>query len=142
MTETRPPIRVKGIDHVTLVVEDLERSRQFYCGLLGMECVPRPAFKFPGLWFQAGVTQIHLILKHAESAPPGFPAPPEYTSAGRTFHFAFEVPDGEAALAALRDAGVRMRGEPRLRPDGCLQLFCYDPDGHIVEIFSRPPLDG
>jgi uncharacterized protein YunC (DUF1805 family) len=55
-------VRVKGLDHVTLVVADLERSKQFYCGLLGMECVERPGVNYPGLWFQAGNTQVHLIL--------------------------------------------------------------------------------
>ena len=138
MNQTSPPIRVKGIDHVTLVVEDLERSKAFYCGILGMDCVERPGFGFPGLWFQAGKTQIHLILRHAESAPPGFPAPPEYVSPGRTFHFAFEVADGKAAESALQTSGVKLKGEPRFRPDGCLQLFCFDPDGHVVELFSRP----
>lgn len=132
-----PPIRVKGIDHVTLVVDDLERSKQFYCGILGMNCVERPGFDFPGMWFQAGATQIHLILKHAGSAPPGFPAPEEYVRPGRTFHFAFEVADGKQALSALEAHGVELKGSARMRPDGCFQVFCFDPDRHIVELFSQ-----
>ena len=138
MTEANPPLRVISIDHVTLVVADLERSRQFYCDVLGMRQVERPGFNFPGMWFQAGATQIHLILQHSESAPAGFPAPAEYVSPGRTFHFAFRVADGNAALSALQAAGVSLKGEPRLRPDGCLQVFCFDPDGHVVELFSLP----
>ncbi|MFQ5735223.1 MAG: VOC family protein, partial [Planctomycetaceae bacterium] len=39
-----PPIRVKTLDHVTLIVADLEASRRFYCELLGMQFVPRPGF--------------------------------------------------------------------------------------------------
>ena len=65
------PIRVRQIDHVTFVVRDLAASRAFYEGVLGMECVPRPEFSFPGLWFQSGKTQIHLILEHPESGPAG-----------------------------------------------------------------------
>jgi catechol 2,3-dioxygenase-like lactoylglutathione lyase family enzyme len=53
------------------------------------------------------------------------------------FHFAFEVPDFETALDRLQTADVRVRGTG-LRPDGCHQLWCYDPDGHVVELFSRP----
>ena len=132
------PVRAKGLDHVTLVVADLARSQQFYCGLLGMECVARPGFNFPGLWFQAGNTQVHLILQHTESAPAGFPAPPEYVKPGRTFHYAFEVDDAMAAHAKLVAAGTPMKGDPKHRPDGCLQVFCHDPDGHVVEVFSRP----
>src|SRR5262245_52764364 len=55
---------VQGLDHVTIVVADLERSRKFYCDALGMQEVPRPGFSFLGKWFQAGKTQIHLILEH------------------------------------------------------------------------------
>jgi catechol 2,3-dioxygenase-like lactoylglutathione lyase family enzyme/uncharacterized protein YunC (DUF1805 family) len=136
--EAPPPLEVLGLDHVTLVVADLERSRQFYCGVLGMKNIERPGFSFPGLWFQAGSTQIHLILEHPESAPAGFPAPPDYASPGRTFHFAFEVRDASQVAAILTAHGVPLKGQPRLRPDGCLQVFCLDPDGHVVEVFSRP----
>ena len=47
-------IRVQHIDHVTIVVRDLNRSREFYVGLLGMEEVDRPSFSFAGAWFKAG----------------------------------------------------------------------------------------
>src|SRR5437588_4399821 len=40
-------VRVRSIDHVTLVVQDLERSRNFYVQTLGMREVPRPGFSFP-----------------------------------------------------------------------------------------------
>src|SRR5437867_2686624 len=53
-------IQVKTLDHVTIVVKDLDRSRRFYVEVLGMRLVPRPPFAFDGLWFQAGETQIHL----------------------------------------------------------------------------------
>lgn len=132
------PIQVKNIDHVTLVVADLERSRKFYCDLLGMQQVTRPGFHFPGMWFQIGVQQIHLIETRADSAPAGFPAPPEYVRPGRTFHYAFEVNDATQVIPILQAHGVEVKGEARHRPDGCLQTFCYDPDGHVVEIFSRP----
>lgn len=137
MTTSAHPIGVRTLDHVTLVVDDLERSASFYVDLLGMRRVERPVFGFPGLWFQAGNTQIHLILKHEKSSPSGLPDAPPQAGAGRVFHFAFEVPDFEAAASRLAEASVRVRGTG-LRPDGCHQLWCYDPDGHVVELFSRP----
>jgi catechol 2,3-dioxygenase-like lactoylglutathione lyase family enzyme len=130
-------IRVLSLDHVTLVVADLERSAAFYVDLLGMQRTERPAFGFPGLWFQAGTTQIHLIEANEQSSPAGLPDAPPHAAAGRVFHFAFEVPDCRQAAAALRSAGVKVRGGPSLRPDGCVQVWCYDPDGHVVELFSR-----
>lgn len=41
------PLRVKTLDHVTLVVKDLERSDAFYAGVLGMQPVEHPSFRFP-----------------------------------------------------------------------------------------------
>jgi len=132
------PVRVKNINHVTLVVEDLERSKAFYCGMLGMEEVPRPAFSFPGKWFQAGPSQIHLILAHEGSALAGCPTPGGTASAGRATHFAFEVTDAAMAYDYLKERGANLRGEPKFRPDGFLQVFCQDPDGYIVEVYSWP----
>src|SRR5205807_6384516 len=131
------PIGVKTLDHVTLVVDDLERSAGFYVDLLGMRQVERPTFDFPGSWFQAGSTQIHLILKHEKSSFSGLPDAPPEAAAGRVFHFAFEVADCHAAVRCLASAGVRIRGTG-LRPDGCRQVWCYDPDGHVGELLSRP----
>ncbi|MBI1901925.1 MAG: DUF1805 domain-containing protein [Planctomycetia bacterium] len=137
---TAPPVQVRTLDHVTVVVSDLDRSRKFYCGILGMREVPRPTFSFPGLWFQAGDTQIHLIGAHEGAAAPGAPPLPAQVRPGRSMHYAFEVADARAAHASLIAAGVRVLAEPRLRPDGCVQVFMLDPDGHVVEVFSRPPL--
>jgi len=135
---TLETIGVLAFDHLTLVVQDLERSRRFYVDVLGMRQVERPAFSFAGLWFQLGSNQIHLILEHDQSGPAGSPPPPGHASAGRTLHFAFEVADAHRALEQLQRLEVPIRSGPKLRPDGCTQIWCYDPDGHIVELFSRP----
>lgn len=133
---TDTTLGVKGIDHVTLVVADLELSRQFYVGLLGMTDVPRPDFGFPGLWFQAGNTLIHLNVESAESGPAGMRY--SATKISRAMHFAFEVEDGDVAAQQLRDRGIAIVEGPRQRPDGATQLYVQDPDGHLVEIFSPP----
>lgn len=133
---TSAAIGVKTLDHVTLVVADLDRSAGFYVDLLGMQRVDRPTFGFPGLWFQAGNTQIHLILQNPKSSPAGLPEAPPEAAAGRVFHYAFEVADFQYAIERLKSAGIRIRGTG-LRPDGCHQVWCYDPDGHVVELFSR-----
>src|SRR4051794_39103263 len=100
-------IRVKCIDPATPVVRDLDRSRQFYVGVLGMREVPRPAFSFDGLWFQAGATQIHLILEYAGSGPAGNLLP-EPRRNSRTHHLAFLVDDAAATLPLLEAAGANV----------------------------------
>jgi catechol 2,3-dioxygenase-like lactoylglutathione lyase family enzyme len=133
MTENAP-IRVRKLDHVTIVVKDLEHSRRFYCDALGMEQVPRPNFSFDGRWFQAGDTQIHLILEHGQSGPAGDTG----LRSTRAHHMAFRVDDAHAAAERLRQLGVPFVSEPKERPDGAVQAFVSDPDGHIVELCSPP----
>jgi catechol 2,3-dioxygenase-like lactoylglutathione lyase family enzyme/uncharacterized protein YunC (DUF1805 family) len=130
-------VAVKSLDHVTLVVEDLERSRRFYVDALGMREVPRPAFSFAGSWFQAGKTQIHLILKFSGSGPAGNPLP-EHLRSSRTHHFAFEVEDAEVAYSRMQELRVPILSGPKPRPDGYIQVFLTDPDGHVVELCSPP----
>lgn len=129
--------RVKTLDHVTVVVKDLDRSRRFYVEALGMREVPRPPFSFAGSWFQAGTTQIHLILEFSGSGPAGNLVP-ESQRSSRTHHFAFEVDDATAVLARLRAMQVPILGGPKPRPDGYVQVFVTDPDGHVVELCSPP----
>jgi catechol 2,3-dioxygenase-like lactoylglutathione lyase family enzyme/uncharacterized protein YunC (DUF1805 family) len=135
---TGPGIQVKSIDHVTLVVKDLERSRHFYVDVLGMREVPRPAFTFAGLWFQAGMTQIHLILEFSGSGPAGNLLPAAQRSS-RTQHVAFEVEDATAVVRHLEAMQVPILHPPKPRPDGYIQIFVTDPDGHVIELCSPPP---
>ena len=134
-----PPIHVQSLDHVTLVVSDLERSRRFYCDVLGMREVARPAFSFAGSWFQAGATQIHTILEHEQSGPAGNAAAGRSTLT-RTHHFAFVVADAHAAARRLKELGIALISEPKPRPDGAIQVFVRDPDGYVVELCTPPRL--
>ena len=49
------------IDHYFVRANDLERSRRFYCAVLGFEEMPRPDFGFPGYWLGVnGRIQVHM----------------------------------------------------------------------------------
>ncbi|MCA8987477.1 MAG: VOC family protein [Planctomycetaceae bacterium] len=130
-------IQVETIDHVTIVVRDLDASRRFYLDLLGMREVPRPNFSFAGAWFQAGQTLIHLILEHDLSGPAGNRASQKST---RMQHLAFRVPDANQAWQQMQASGVELEvvSPPKFRPDGAVQIFLADPDGHIIELASEP----
>jgi len=136
-TETNLRLSVDRIDHVTLVVADLDRSRAFFADLLGMKEVPRPDFGFPGLWFEAGNTQIHLNISSTEAGTPGLTY--DATNVTRALHVAFSVDDADAAAEFLLSRGVEIIAGPRKRPDGAVQLYILDPDGHQIEITSPPP---
>ena len=137
MNDKSVPIQVKTLDHVTLVVKDLARSRRFYVDGLGMREVERPGFSFAGSWFQAGPTQIHLILEFEGSGPAGLPIP-ERSKSSRNHHFAFQVDDAHAAAERCRVLDLPIVSGPKERPDGVVQVFILDPDGHVVELCSLP----
>lgn len=132
-----PESGVRSLDHVTLVVADLDASRAFYVGALGMREVRRPGFSFDGAWLQAGSTQVHLILEHELSSRSGNPLPPEERRK-RAPHFAFVVEDAAALLPRLAERGIEVASGPVERPDGALQVFVVDPDEHLVELCSKP----
>jgi lactoylglutathione lyase len=127
ITLTIGTMTISELNHVALHVQDVERSCTFYRDVLRLEPIPRPAFTFPGAWFRLGTTQeLHLIGDRSE---PVF-------SHNRGNHFALRVDDLDAWEGHLRD--VRAEFQPRnLRPDGALQLFLRDPDGHVIELFSK-----
>jgi lactoylglutathione lyase len=120
-------MKILELNHVAIHVEDVARSTRFYAEVLGLEPMARPAFSFPGAWFRVGREQeLHLIGRRPEA-----PSPP------RERHFAFRVDSIEAAVARLRERGQEFEG-PRPRPDGALQIFLRDPDGHMLELFTGP----
>jgi catechol 2,3-dioxygenase-like lactoylglutathione lyase family enzyme len=133
---TQPLLHVKTIDHITLVVRNLEAASRFYREVLGMRPVERPAFGFPGAWFQAGGTQIHMNVAGEEAGEPGIRVIGA-KNAPRAFHFAFEVDDCDSAASALEADGHPIEVIPRSRPDGARQMYLRDPDGHLVELYSR-----
>ena len=65
---SNPPIRVRGINHVTLSVSDVKRSVDFYQGLFGMPVINRQGTTSAGLQIGAGPQQ--LGLSSAGSNPP------------------------------------------------------------------------
>lgn len=122
-------LKTLELNHVALRASDLERTCKFYREVLLLEQIPRPAFDFPGAWFRLGVAQeLHIISGDnvAKSIPQS-----------RGNHFALRVDDLQAWQKHLQPLNVIFRG-PVKRPDGALQLFIADPDGHAIELFTGP----
>lgn len=117
--------------HAALLVQDLERSRQFYGEVLGLTECPRP-LTFPGAWYQIGSQQLHLIVSQDYSAQL---IDPERW--GRNRHVALAVSNLEDCQRQLNTAGVTYQ----LSHSGRAALFVHDPDGNIIELsqVDAPP---
>jgi catechol 2,3-dioxygenase-like lactoylglutathione lyase family enzyme len=125
------------LQHCGLIVADLERSRRFYGGALGLEEVPRPHnFRFEGAWFQVGDDQLHLLVESETTGSAGAPDPGPSGAMGLATHIALEVDDLEGSRARLDEHGVVLIGGPMPRGDGYDQVFVRDPDGYVIELFQ------
>jgi lactoylglutathione lyase len=117
---------IHELNHVALHVSDVDRSCAFYQTVLQLQPLARPAFTFPGAWFRLGTNQeLHLIGDRREPV----------LSHRRGNHFAVRTDDLGAWEAHFNQLNVEYQA-PRERPDGALQLFLSDPDGHVIELFT------
>lgn len=122
-------MHIRELNHVALLVADLDRSCEFYLRVLKLTPIPRPAFDFPGAWFRLGEHQeLHLIGGRLE----------QIVSGNRSNHFALLTNDLDAWEKHLTSVSADFRPR-KLRPDGAGQIFLRDPDGHTIELCSPPP---
>lgn len=120
-------LRITEINHIALHVSDVSESCHFYLNVLRFKPLERPAFDFPGAWFQIGSHQeLHLIGNRAENV----------LSGSRSNHFALEVENLSDWEQHLKEQKATYR-PPKPRPDGIAQIFVKDPDGYWIELFSR-----
>ena len=115
-------IQITHIDHVSVLITDVERSRGFYRDVLGLKEIAKPrSFSFVALWFELGNQQLHLLLKDKPD-----------TRSPR--HFALRVKDVPAARSYFRERGIALE-ETTVIPS-CDRFFVYDPDGNRIEIIQ------
>ena len=115
-------LTITQIDHVSVIITDLERSRRFYRDTLGLKEIAKPrTFDFRVLWFELGNQQLHLLLKDRPDA-----LSPR--------HFALRVADCAAARAYFRERGLRP--EETTPIPGADRFFLHDPDGNRIEVIQ------
>ena len=115
--------------HAALIVSDLEKAAVFYEKVLGLAQAPRSR-TFPGLWYQIGAFQLHLMQHDDWQAP--CPRPDKW---GRNAHLAFEVEDLEAIKEKLSNQGYPVQ----MSSSGRAACFTQDRDGNILELSQRLP---
>jgi catechol 2,3-dioxygenase-like lactoylglutathione lyase family enzyme len=117
-----------SLNHVALSATDLTRSTRFYERLFDCQELPVPDVGFPTVWLSLGDRQLHLFERD--------------TAVPQLHHFAVAVDDFAEACRRAEALGA-FDGAPYGReayrlPDGTVQLFLRDPDGHLVEVDGAP----
>jgi catechol 2,3-dioxygenase-like lactoylglutathione lyase family enzyme len=132
---------VSELEHVLVLTDDIEATREFYERAVGLRAGDRPPLEFPGYWLYAGnVPCLHVADRatyraHAATLGLSVGDGPDRGGSGSApvDHIAFSASDYEAVTARLAAAGI----EP-VRNDvpggGPRQLFFDDPQGLRVEI--------
>lgn len=153
-------IMVTGVWHFSFTVGDLERSIEFYCGLLGMQVSHRQDQANPYTQKLVGyagaklkVAQLSIaevsigpsghILELVQYTEPVYPPHPPGTAFPNSAHMAFVVADIQSEYERLRNAGVKFRSEPVAIAAGInrggASVYFLDPDGITLELLQPPP---
>jgi catechol 2,3-dioxygenase-like lactoylglutathione lyase family enzyme len=128
--------QVTGVVHISLPVNDLQESIQFYKDILGFK--ERGKIGIDGFCLMAGETPI-ILTQRPE------PLPPEQAKAqvGQLCHQAFYVQseDYDAAQVQIRERGIPIDGED-WRKTGVFtgrSFYFFDPSGNRLEINDPTP---
>ena len=128
---------ITELNHYLLVAKDLEKTREFYQKVLGLELAERPDFGFPGYWLKTGedicvhlasqapnkIRDQFLLKKHAKGT----------RGSGSVDHIAFLAKEPEEMRKRIRKHKVEMHY--RSFPDAKLfQIFLKDPDDVTIEL--------
>jgi len=131
--------KVKAINHIAVVVDDMEKSLAFWRDALGMdlhELRDVPAEKSQVAFLPLAGSEIELvkpttddsgITKYLAKRGPGM------------HHICLEVDDIEGMLAQLKSKGIRLiNEEPRLATDGKKYAFVHpeSTSGVLVELYQ------
>jgi len=117
-------MEMNGINHFHISVSDLEKSKNFYCEVFGME----EAFRIPQLIFLRCGKDL-MTLKKGENG--------QINTEG--FHFGFDVNSYDEMNKWkdwLKKKNVSIDEERGDREDkNGAGIYFHDPDGHTIEIY-------
>lgn len=126
-------LAVKKLEHVGLMVKDIEASIHFYTQVVGMEFKGKlvhtnPAITLAFLGFSGSTeTELELIQGYNENLP----------EEGKVHHIAFAVDNLEEEIERLKKSDVVfIDTDITTLPNGSRYIFFKGPDGEWLELFE------
>ncbi len=148
-------MHIVGIDHTSYTVSNLERSLEFYVGLLGFgliwqrensnqylrdivgfpDCVIKQAhLRIPGTTHKLELFE--YVVPHGTSGN-------LWTNTPGNSHISLLVENLQESYEELKAKGVQFRSPPIVIDAGAntggIGVYMLDPDGITVELFQAPP---
>ncbi len=120
-------MKTHGLNHIQIDVSDMQRSLEFYTGLLGMRELFREG---PLVFLRSAEGTDMFTLRQAQGSVD--------SSVGGLQHFGFTVKreDHAAAVDEARDFGAEVLDVGQHGGDKALYAYIKDPDGYVIEIGS------
>ncbi|MFC4321297.1 VOC family protein [Litchfieldia salsa] len=120
------------IEHVGIMVKDMDESLAFYQNILGLELRKRE-------WLNDTVELAFLFFPEQPSAEVELVYGVKVESEGIVNHLAFTVGNIEAELVRLKEAGVKLVDEePRNIFNGTVKIAFFEgPNGEKLELVER-----
>ena len=115
---------VSGMNHFTILTDDVPRTVDFYARFLGLASGPRPDLGFPGAWLYAGdAAVLHVVGGRSR----------DQLRSGVIDHMAFTAKGLADTLATLVAHNVEHTCRQQVG-SGVWQIFFFDPNGARVEL--------
>jgi len=138
-----PAPAVPSVQHfmIGLSVADIDAMTAWYGTMLGFKVTkeaPMPEGGGKVRFIENGNARIELIYQPGAKAAPARGTPPAHAGILGPVQITLEVPDLDAARAALAARGVTIDLDiTPLPPLGIRILFLRDPEGNLVELVQR-----
>lgn len=121
-----------GMRYVEIGVGDLDRSEEFYAGVLGFEVAATEQVDGrPARWLGDGRARIRLVEVGSAGRSSGWD--PDDLQCGIR-HFGMKVADVDAWMARVAASGAAIATEPKDAFGGVRIAFFFDPDGAYLEL--------
>lgn len=137
---------INGLFHVAIKTNNLDATRKFYCGVLGLKEIHRPDFGFPGAWLACPIPGGQAII-HCYAGGPALGADGKTPSGTMAIdHISLSCTGYHEYKNKFIDMELPYR-EYLVSNTTIWQLFVYDPSGVQLELTfegsaeSGPPPD-
>lgn len=127
------------IEHFLVAADDIEKTAEWYCRVLGMKEGAHPDFGFPVKWLYLGDVDVVHIGPSAKQAGEnqkkylGRTSQDTGSGTGALDHIAFRASGLKQMMAHLKAQKVAFN-ERRASGQALYQLFLFDPNGIKIEL--------
>lgn len=127
------------IEHLLVVSDDIDATRDWYARVLGLTPGPHPDFGFPVHWMYLGGVDVLHIGPSARNAGEiqkkylGRTSEKSEQGTGAIDHIAFRASGLAQMIRHLRSEGIQF-SQRRANGQALFQLFFHDPNGIKIEL--------